>query len=346
MQLCLWLYAMSQGIGSAREIARLSSTDDAFKWIVGDCSVHHDTLSEFRAGQGEAFDGLLTDILAALMHKEVLSLEVVAQDGMRVRASASAPSFRSYGSLLQCREQAALHVKAVLAQADDPELTRAQRERRIAAAKDFQRRVEEAIGVVGELRKEPRRKNQPRASTTDADARVMKMADGGFRPAYNVQLATTGSEMGGPRTIVGVRVTNVGSDMGAIPPMLDDIERRTGELPKTLLADANHTGHDGIRDATERGVTVIAPVPETSVEPGSQAAQDGPIRAWRERMETEEAKRLYRRRASLCELSNAHTRCHRGLDQFLVRGLTKVTSVVLLSALASNLLQHATTLLA
>lgn len=85
--------------------------------------MHHDTLSEFRAQQGEAFDGLLTDILAALMHKEVLSLEVVAQDGMRVRASASAPSFRSYGSLLQCREQAALHVKAVLAQADDPELT-------------------------------------------------------------------------------------------------------------------------------------------------------------------------------------------------------------------------------
>lgn len=346
MKLCLWLYAMSQGIGSAREIARLSSTDDAFKWIVGDCSVHHDTLSEFRAQQGEAFDGLLSDILAALMHKEVLSLEVVAQDGMRVRASASAPSFRSYGSLLQCREQAALHVKAVLAQADDPELTRAQRERRIAAAKDFQRRVEEAIGVVGELRKDPRRKNQPRASTTDSEARVMKMADGGFRPAYNVQLATAGSDLGGPRTIVGVRVTNVGSDMGAIPPMLDDIQRRTGELPKTLLADANHTAHDAIRDATRRGVTVIAPVPETSIEPGSQAAQDGPIKAWRERMETEEAKRLYRRRASLCELSNAHTRCHRGLDQFLVRGLTKVTSVVLLSALASNLLQHATTLLA
>lgn len=346
MKLCLWLYAMSQGIGSAREIERLSTTDDAFKWILGDCSVHHDTLSEFRAQHGEAFDGLLTDVLAALMHKGVLSLDLVAQDGMRVRAAASAPSFRSYGSLLKCREQAALHVKAVLAQSDDAELTLAQRQRRIAAAEDFQRRVEEAIGVVGELRKDSRRKKEPRASTTDAQARVMKMADGGFRPAYNVQLATAGSALGGPRTIVGVRVTNVGSDMGAIPPMLDDIKHRTGELPRTLLADANHTAHDAIRDATARGVTVIAAVPATSVDPGPQAAQDDAIKAWRERMETDDAKRLYRSRASLCELSNAHTRCLRGVDRFLVRGLGKVTSVVLLSALATNLLQHATTLLA
>src|SRR5947209_10352021 len=64
-------------------------------------------------------------------------------------------------------------------------------------------------------------KDKPRGSTTDADARVMKMGDGGFRPAYNVQMATAGSEMGGPRTIVGVRVTNVGSDMGSVTPMVD-----------------------------------------------------------------------------------------------------------------------------
>jgi hypothetical protein len=346
MKLTLWLYAVSQGIGSGREIARLTRSDDAFRWIVGDLSVHHDTLSDFRAKQGEAFGVLMTDVLAALMHKGVLSLELVAQDGMRVRACAAAPSFRSYGSLLQCRQQAALHVKAVLAQADDPEQSATEHARRIAAARDFERRVEEAIATVQELQQARRPSDGPaRASTTDAEARVMKMADGGFRPAYNVQLATAGSEMGGPRTIVGVRVTSLGSDMNAIEPMLDDIERRTGQLPKVLLADANHAGHAGIRAAAERGVELLIPVPERSQQPGRSGDYDEAIVAWRARMETAGAKKLYRARAGLCELSNAHMRRHHGIDYFLVRGLTKVTSVVLLGAIASNLLQHAATLL-
>lgn len=346
VKLCLWLYAISQGIGSAREIARRVQTDDAFRWIVGDLSIGHHTLSGFRVDHGEALDRLMTDILASLMHKGVLSLELVAQDGMRVRADATAPSFRSYGSLLECREQAALHLKAVLAQADDPELTRAQKAAREAQARDFQRRVEEAIATVEDLQKTRRPSGKPaRASTTDAQARVMKMADGGFRPAYNVQMATAGSPIGGARTIVGVRVTNLGSDMNAVPPMLDDIERRTGQLPEVLLADAGHASHDAIRDAAARGVEALIAVPERSKEPGPQADSDEAIVAWRARMETPEAQKLYRARAGLCELMNAHARTHHGLDHFLVRGLKKITCVVLLTAIASNLLQNAVALL-
>lgn len=346
MKLTLWLYAISSGVGSAREIARLVRTDDAYRWIVGDLEVSHHTLSAFRVGHGAALDELMTDILASLMDKGVLSLDLVAQDGMRIRAAATAPSFRRYESLLECREQAALHLKATFAQADDPEITRGQQTAREAAARDFQRRVEEAISTVTELQKTRRPSDNPaRASTTDAEARVMKMADGGFRPAYNVRMATAGSPLGGRRTIVGVQVTNVGSDMGSIRPMLDEIERRTGQLPNTLLADANHAAHDCIRTATEAGVEVLVAVPERSQKPGANADDDPAITAWRERMQTDEAKQRYRARAGLCELMNAHLHKHHGLDQFLVRGIAKATCVVLLGAIASNLLQHATTLL-
>ena len=62
-------------------------------------------------------------------------------------------------------------------------------------------------------------------------------------------------------------------------------------------------------------------------------------------METDEAKKLYRARASLCELMNAHLRTHHGIGHFLVRGLAKITCVALLGAIASNLLQHAQVLL-
>ena len=172
-----------------------------------------------------------------------------------------------------------------------------------------------------------------------------KMADGGFRPAYNVCMATAGSPLGGPRTIVGVQVTNVGSDMGTITPMLAEIERRTGQLPKTLLADANHAAHDCIRAATDAGVEVLVAVPKRSQSQhaGARADLDPAVVAWRERMTTDEAKAVYRARASLCELINAHLRSHHGVEQFLVRGLAKVTSVALLAAIASNVLQHAST---
>lgn len=346
MKLVLWLYAISTGVGSARELERRVDTDAAYRWIVGDREVGHQTLSRFRAEHGVALDELMTDILASLIHKGVLSLELVAQDGMRVRAAAAAPSFRRHGSLLECRNQAALHLKAVLAQADDPELTRAQQAAREAGARDFQRRVEEAISTVTELQQTRRPSDKPaRASTTDAEARVMKMADGGFRPAYNICMATAGSPLGGPRTIVGVQVTNAGSDMGAITPMLAEIQRRTGHLPKTLLADANHAAHGCIRAATDDGVTVLVAVPERSQQPGAKADADPAIVAWRARMETDEAKQLYRARASLCELSNAHLRSHHGVDHVLVRGVAKVTCVALLGAIASNLLQHAGTFL-
>jgi len=348
MLLTLWLYALTQAVGSAREIARLVSSDVAYRWIAGNVAVSHQKLSQFRVGHGEALSELMTDILATLMSQGLLSLAVVAQDGTRVRAAAAAPSFRSYGSLLQCREQATLHLKAVLAAADDPEYTRAQHAARAAAAKDYQERVEAAIATVTELQKRRSTTDSPaRASTTDAEARVMKMGDGGFRPGYNVQYAVAGSELGGPRTIVGVKVTNVGSDMGSITPMIEQIEGRTGERPTVLLADGGHAKAEDIAAARRMGADVLVPPAETAktIEKLKAEGADPEVIAWREQMETEEAKRLYRGRAGLAELVNAHQKTHHGITQVLVRGAAKVTCVILLNVIGSNLLQNATRLL-
>ncbi len=348
MLLTLWLYAISQAVGSAREIERLIESDVAYRWIAGNLRVSHHKLSAFRVNHGAALNALMTNVLAALMEKGLLSLEMVAQDGTRTRAAATAPSFRTYGSLLECREQAALHLKAVLAAADDPEYTRAQHMARANGARKFQERVEAAIATVTELQKERALGAKPaRASTTDAEARVMKMGDGGFRPAYNVQYAVAGSPLGGPRTIVGVQVTNVGGDQGSLGPMVGQIKERTGELPHALLADGGHAKHEDIAATRRQGVDVLVAVPDRakSIERLKQDGADPEVIAWRERMETEEAQRLYRARAGLVELANAHQKTHHGIDQVLVRGIEKVTCVVLLNAIGSNLLQHARHLL-
>jgi transposase len=349
MLLTLWLYAISVGIGSAREVARLTTSEDAFRWIVGDQRVSHDTLASFRIDHGPALDKLFTDVLAVLVHRGLVSLDLVAQDGTRVRASASAPSFRREASLEECREQAALHLKAVLAEQPDGEASAAEKRARLAAARAYQQRVDEAIATVREMQADTTRKKaaaEPRASTTDAEARNMKMANGGFRPGYNVQMATAGSPLGGPRTIVGVHVTNKGSDMGSIAPMLAQIHARTGKLPKTVLADANHANHSCIRRCAELGVEAIIPVPSRSQNPGAKGDDDAAVVAWRARMNTKEAKEKYRARASLCELPNAHLKQHQGIRQALVRGLGKVTCLAMLAALSANLVQHAARLLA
>jgi IS5 family transposase len=149
--------------------------------------------------------------------------------------------------------------------------------------------------------------------------------------------------MGGPRTIVGVRVTNIGSDMGSVTPMLADIEARTEHLPTTLLADANHAAHACITHATRRGVEVLIAVPKREQNASAHVMPE--IAAWRERMKTVDAKRAYRSRAGLCELVNARLLSHHGTAHVLVRGLEKVTCVALLGALANNLLAHASSLL-
>ena len=341
--LTLWLYAIAEGIGSAREIERRVGSDDAFRWIAGNEAVGRTTLSEFRATQGQALDELLTEILGTLLHKGLVSLALVAQDGTRIRAAASAPSFRSADGLAQCLEQARLHVKAVFAEADDPEVTERERRAREAAALDCERRVQEAIAEIARMRAEG--KTAPRASTTDSDARIMKMGDGGFRPAYNVQFATAGDADGGPRTIVGVRVTNKGSDIGSITPMLEEIEARTGHVPNVLLADGGHLHFDCVRNAAERGVDLIMPVRPASTAPTSKtAAQDPAVVAWRARMQGDDAKTLYRARAGLAELANARVKGRLGLGQFLLRGIERVTCVALLTAITHNVLSHASAL--
>jgi len=345
MMLTLWLYAIIDGVAAATEIERLTTSHVAYRWIVGNLRPSHDVISRFRVGQGEGFAKTLNEVLARLLEAGLLELDVVAQDGTRLRASACAPSFRSAPALVDCREHARLHLKAVLAQADDPSLTTMMKAAREAKARDYLARVEAAIEALSTL---PEKKaGEPRASTTDPDARVMKMGDGGFRPAYNVELAVAGSEMGGPRAIVGVQVTNVGSDMGSLTPMADDVEKRTGQKPKTVLADSNHFKRSDLDELKDRGITPVVPPPRPRKQKGkvapshaTVAVRQPTIEEWRAAAMTTGQRELYRRRASLSEHANATLKGSYRLDRLLVRGLPRVTATIGLYALCFTLHQN------
>jgi len=339
--MALWLYATIDGVGSARELDRLCYAHDAYRWLRGGVSVNYHTLSDFRTGHQAALDDLLTQSIAALVHRGIVTLARVAQDGTRVRASAGAGSFRRDATLRECLVRARKQVERTARQAEGGLSREAAAQER--AARERLERVEEALRVLPEVqaikaKRGKRATGEARASTSDPQARVMKMADGGFRPAYNVQLATDADS----RAIVGVAVTNSGNDAGALVPMLDQIERRAGRRPPVYLADGGFPKGDTITRADDRGVTVYAP-PATrkgDVDPTTPCRGDSAAdHAWRVRMRTDEAKAIYRERAATAEWTNADARTHRTLDRFLVRGLTKTTACVLWVALAHNLLR-------
>ena len=190
----LWLYATIDGVGSAREVDRLCYRHDAYRWLRGGVSVNHHTLADFRVAHQAALDDLLTQSIATLRHGGIVTLARVAQDGTRVRGSAGAGSFRREGTLQACLTDARKQVERTAKQADAAVNTRTAAAQQRAAAERLAR-VEEALAqlpAVAAIKAKQGQKatGEPRVSTTDPDARVMKMADGGFRPAYNVHLAT------------------------------------------------------------------------------------------------------------------------------------------------------------
>jgi len=340
----LWMYASVEGVGSARELDRLCREHDAYRWLRGGVPINYHLLADFRVQHGAALESLMSQVLAAMMDQGLATLKRVSQDGMRVRTSAGAGSFRRQERLEEYLAQAQEQIRLLAGDVDQPERPASKRERaaRKRAARERQERIERALAELPALqaaKKSDEQRQQARASTTDAEARVMKMADGGFRPAYNLQLATDTES----QVIVGVSVTNRGTDADEAPPMLEQVIGRCGAKPDDYLIDGGLATLRSVETLTEAGVTVYAPtrVPRgttrTQAEP---RATDTPgVAAWRARMATEEAQTIYRERAATSERVNAQFRQQQGLRQFVVRGLSKVLSVALWMAIAHNLLR-------
>ena len=357
----LWLYATLAGFTSARELADLCNRHDAFRWLVGGVSVNHHTLSDFRADHLEFVGQLLKQSVEVLRQQGLIDLDRVAQDGMRVRASAGAASFRRAETLerllqeaqaelrLLKQQQAAALTDPIAAQevatkqgspAGEAEPSRQEQAAAMRCAEDRVERVEEALARIPEMEAkiEPGDSKEARVSTTDPQATVMKMADGGFRPAYNIEYSTTCDG----QVIVGVDVVTVGSDQGQLPPMLDQIEDRFEQRPKEALVDGGFANQKDIEQVQggEKPCKVYAPVVKprkAGVDRYEPKATDSKeVAEWRKRMGTEEAKKIYKERAATAECVNAQAR-NRGLKQLTVRGIEKVKAIASWFAVTHNM---------
>lgn len=347
----LWLYATLRGIGSARELDRRCDRElgeVAFQWICGGVSVNYHTLADFRTEHVDLLDDVLTRSVAVLVHEGLVTLDRVAQDGMKVRASAGAASFRRGTTLAQCLSEAQQQVEALKQEvgSDPTAASRRQQAARQRAAAERVEQLQEALRqlpLVEAQKKGPEAKEKARVSTTDPTARVMKMADGGYRPAYNVQLATDTAT----QIISGVDVSNSGGDQGKLAPMVEQHVERYAEPPQEMLVDGGFAKKDDITAVSppQGGTLVYAPVQKSrkeEIDPHTPRDDDSPaVAEWRVRMATGEAKEIYKQRAATAECVNAIAR-NRNLYQVRVRGVPKVRAVVLWYVLAHNLIRAAT----
>ena len=344
--LALWMFATLEGVGSARALERLCRDHGAYQWICGGVGMNAHTLSDFRVDHEAVLDQLLTQGVAALMVERLVTLNRVAQDGTRVRASAGAASFRRSKTLKESLRVARQQVRRLRAELDqDPGATsRRQQAAQERAASDRLERVRRALRRLPEMaaKKKGDTKAEARASTTDPSATVMKMADGGFRPAYNVHLCTdTASQVN-----VGVEVSTAGNDQGEMLPMLEQLRARYGQVPQEILVDGGYVKKDDFDRAAQPdlGCVVYAPVAKprsTTTDPFAPKAGDSDaVIAWRQRMATPEAKKIYTERAATAECVHALAR-NRGLRLLPVRGRLKVRAVALLYALVHNVMRAA-----
>ena len=347
----LWVYATLDGIGSAREISRLSQEHIAYQWLCGGVTVNHHLLSDFRSTAAENWDDLLTQIVGSLLAENLVTMKRVAQDGMRVRASAGKGSFRRKPRLQQFLQEAREQVEAlkILADESPEDLTRRQRAARQRAAAEREQRVAEAIRNCEELQEEReesakksgRKATEARASTTDPEARTMKFPDGGYQPGYNVQFSTD-TESG---IVVGVDVTNHGSDQEELPPMLEQLEKRYDRQPEEALVDGGFASQAAVVKASEHGCVVYAPLKEEEKQLAAgknpylpKKGDSAAVAAWRERMGTAVGKSIYRLRCQTAEWVNALCR-NRGFWQMPVRGRPKCRVVAVLYAIVHNIVQ-------
>lgn len=337
----LWLHATTEGIRGARRLAEACTRDDVYRWICGGVPVNYHTLADFRVRHAAWLQRQVNAAVAALHAAGSVPLHDVGQDGLRIRAWAGSDSFKSLPTLKA--EHAQAQTRLAELEAADRQATLARgnscRTRKEAAqlrgARDRCARLEQtlhAYGPVAEAR-ESRKKGdgiKTRLSVTDPECRKMKMADGGFRPAYNAQFATDLGSL----VPVAATLTDAGNDAGQAVPLQATVEAAYGQRPHAWYVDGGYATHADIEALTDAGITVYTPIKAAArqrargEDPAARkAGESDAVAAWRARMCAAAGQEAYKQRG-LTELPHAVFR-NWGLYQVTVRGLRKANAVVL-----------------
>ena len=274
----LWVYAYSQGIGSAREVARRCEYDPAFQWLTGLAEVNYHTLADFRVEKQKELDELFTQVLAALSKEGLITLEQVMQDGTKIKALASCRSYRQEETIREHLERAQRRV----AEMGDPRNEESSPKAKQAQARARREQQERLQSALEELQKWQARKSgekakkETRVSTSDPQARAMHQPDGGLALSYNAQISTDAAQ----GLIVGVAVTQEPNDSGQLLPAVDRLEQRLEKKPQQMVADSGYTTRENIEKMARREIDFLGTMRYENVPRGSMLPNQLPPSAF------------------------------------------------------------------
>lgn len=251
----LWVYSYSRGVSSARAIERLCEHDPAFQWLTGMEVVGAHTLSDFRVKHGKALEDLFIQVLGLLSAEGLISLERVMHDGTRIRASASSNRFHRRTWVEESLEQARKTVETLDALPEEV-LTRRKERARERATREKQERLSSALKQFEELK--AAKSGVERVSVTDPECRLMKQAEGGTAPSYNVQVSTDAANA----LIVGIEATQAGSDYRQLTPAMDRLEQTLQQKPEQVVVDGGYISSENIVAMADRGIELVGPEPK------------------------------------------------------------------------------------
>src|ERR1700686_643536 len=274
----LWVYVYSEGIGSAREVARRCEYDPAFQWLTGLEEVNYHTLASFRVEKQQELDDLFTQVLAALSKEGLITLEQVMQDGTKIKALASTRSYQREGTIREHLERARQGVE----QMGDPRNEEASpkvKQAQARARREQQERLERALQELQKLqerKKGEKTKSEARVSTSDPQARVMHHSDGGLSLSYNAQISADAAN----GLIVAVAVTQEANDSAQLLPAVDRIEERLEKKPQQMVADGGYTTRDNIEQIAGREIDFLGSMGREEMESGATAPNRLPPNAF------------------------------------------------------------------
>jgi transposase len=260
----LWVYAYSEKVSSAREVARRCEYHPAYQWLTGCEVVNYHSLSDFRVDHQAALDRLFAQLLAVLSSEGLITLEQVVHDGTKVKACASGKSFHREKTLREHLAAAQQRVQAMGDPRQEDQTKRAPRAQARAAREQVQR-LEQALEELKKVQAAEQavaEKAERRVSETDPEARLMKQPDGGSAPSHNVQISTDTAHS----IIVGVGVTQEGNDQHQLIPAVEQVEQQNGRPPQQMIVDDGYTTRANILAAADRGLDMIGGTMEDHAE--------------------------------------------------------------------------------
>src|SRR5487761_322755 len=299
----LWVYAYSQGIGSAREVARRGEYDPAFQRLTGLDAVNYHTLADFRVEKQKELDVLFTQVLAALSKEGLITLEQVMQDGTKIKALASSGTYHREGTIREHLERARQRVTEMGDPRNEESSPKA-KQAQARARREQQERLEDALEELQKLRARKtgeKAKSEARVSTSDPQARVMKQSHGGLALSYNAQISTDAAH----GIILDAAVTQEAEDSAQLLPAIDRVEQRLKKKPRQMVADGGYTTRDNIEKTAGREIDFLGSMRWDNVPSGATTPHRLPPSAFIYQPETNR----YVARAQDCQACTRKPEC-------------------------------------